>query len=79
MRAAAVVIAASLAGCSGSFSIPPQPLTQPQPLAAREEGPQAPMIIDRDTGETPAVCYVRARNFKGLVPLSCTEAQMIRP
>jgi hypothetical protein len=30
-------------------------------------------------GERPSVCYVRAKHFNGLVPMSCIEAAMVRP
>jgi hypothetical protein len=70
-----------LGGCAGQFSIPPGVFEAPRPPppAAPPPSPQAPAIIERDTGETPAICYVRARHFQGLVPLSCNEAQIIRP
>jgi len=30
-------------------------------------------------GDSPVVCYVRAKSFNGLVPMSCREAAMVRP
>jgi hypothetical protein len=73
------VLALVLGGCSGSFSIPPPgandnrvSVTQTQP------GPSAPAIVEKETGETPAICYVRSR-FGGavLVPLSCDDARLV--
>jgi hypothetical protein len=77
-RVTFVLVTLALGGCKGAIEIPPQ--QQPTVTTTTNvEGPQAPAIIERDTGETPAICYVRARNFQGLVPLSCNEAGIIRP
>lgn len=38
----------------------------------------SPLIMTPE-GERPAVCYVRAKHFAGLVPISCEEANQARP
>ena len=39
-----------------------------------------PSLIVGASGEDyPVTCYVRARNFHGLVPMSCSTAVMTRP
>jgi len=35
--------------------------------------------VQTSLGSQPTVCYVRARNFYGYVPISCAEAILIRP
>jgi hypothetical protein len=53
-----------LFGCRGSFEVPPQPTIVAAPIDDRPK----------------AVCLVRARLFKGLVGVSCSDlAQEFRP
>lgn len=42
-------------------------------------GDQPGPLVETSRGEQPQVCYVRARNFHGLVPISCAEALEARP
>ena len=65
----------SLIGCAASVEFPPRAVEQ----AVETSGPQAPAIVQSKEGDRPGVCYVRARSFRGLVPLSCDEAIMVRP
>jgi hypothetical protein len=37
-----------------------------------------PLLMTR-TGEHPTVCYARAKHFAGLVPISCDEAELVKP
>ena len=37
------------------------------------------LLLRRAVQERARECYVRARGFRGLVPMSCDEAQMVRP
>ena len=36
-------------------------------------------IVQTPRGAAPVICYVRARDFIGYVPVSCATAAMIRP
>jgi hypothetical protein len=38
-----------------------------------------PSMVETTLGERPATCYVRARSFHGFVPMSCSEALLVRP
>jgi hypothetical protein len=71
-----IVVAIALSGCSASLEFPPRPIATPE---ERPAGPQSPAIVETGEGDKPALCYVRARGFRGLVPLSCSEAAMVRP
>lgn len=56
-----------LAGCRGSFEIPPQPTVIAAPI---------PTV----TEQVEALCSVRAASFHGLVTVPCIEiARRIRP
>jgi hypothetical protein len=74
------VLAFLLTGCSGSFSIPPPGANDNRVSVTQAPlpGPSAPAIVEKETGETPAICYVRSR-FGGavLVPLSCDDARLV--
>jgi hypothetical protein len=61
-----VVVALLLAGCRGSFEIPPQPVVvEPAPSVA---------------AQVEALCSVRAARFHGLVTMPCIDvAREIRP
>jgi hypothetical protein len=37
------------------------------------------LILRRAVEARERECYVRARNFRGLVPLPCDQAEMVRP
>lgn len=56
---AAVALAAALAGCAGSFSIPPE--------RERVE------VVKPETPELDIWCFQRARNFSGLVAMRCSD------
>jgi len=65
-----IVLAFSLSGCAGAFSVPP---------------PERPVeeIVRPDVTETPDFggwCFTRARLFRGLVPVKCLDlAREFRP
>jgi len=41
--------------------------------------PVPSLIVGRSGEDYPVTCYVRARDFHGLVPMSCSTAVMTRP
>jgi len=66
-----------LAGCAGSFSIPPQP-REPVVAPAGDTITIAPNGTETIQPPQP-LCLARARGFKGLVPIDCNLAQSVRP
>ena len=84
-RAFLLALSLPLAGCAGSFSIPPQP-----PVVERLPSGGGAEVISAPGGATEVIepaqpaleaqtCYARARAFKGLVPMPCGLASMARP
>jgi hypothetical protein len=59
MRISPIILAVFLAGCRGSFEIPPAA----EPTA---------VVVSPDDQRTPK-CFVRARRFNGLVQLPCVD------
>ena len=62
----ALVVVLVLSGCAG----------WPQ---AQVNRPVPSLVVGASGEDYPITCYVRARNFHGLVPMSCSTAMMTRP
>jgi hypothetical protein len=61
-----IILALALAGCRGSFEIPPQPVVVEPATSV--------------TNQVEALCSVRAARFHGLVTMPCIDvAREIRP
>jgi hypothetical protein len=61
-----MILALFLSGCAGAFSVPPNP-PPPEPVV-------------EDALDFGGWCFVRARLFRGLVPIRCRNlAEEFRP
>jgi hypothetical protein len=48
--------------------------------ALNDQSHEVPGMVTSSHGiDVPEICYVRASNFRGYVPIPCNEAQMARP
>jgi hypothetical protein len=68
-------VALALDGCSGSFSIPPQPVAQPivPPGDKIEIFPGGKEVIEPATPDLAGWCFPPARYFPGTVAKPCAD------